>query len=556
MSSEILFDFSDTPKPKASRRAKKRTSRPSGRVSGSIVKANPVFDYPPSAYQMGVYRFLQSESGSCIVDAKAGAGKTSTMEMIGRNLNQTVGGKRQFVLMLAFNKSIASELSERMPQWIKCGTFHSVGYSTWMRHVKSRVELKENKVRSILRQMLEKKEYNSLGSVAVKLIGLAKNAGIGTWLREDTEDAWSYLLAHHCIDIGEDEVEEDEADFVDIEELYENRKARLISICQRALARNNSMRTVIDFDDMLYLPILENAFFFRNHLVFVDEAQDTNPIQLACLKRMLRKEGRLIAVGDPNQAIYGFRGADSQAIDKLIRWFKCKVLPLSICYRCDKAIVREAQQIVPEIEFFDAKEEGTVETVLEYDSSTFKSGDAILCRNTAPLIRFAYSLIGRKIPAKVMGRDIGTGLVKLIKDLGSGTIPALSHDLQDWADKQIARLSQEDGGETAIGMINDKVECIKVFMDNLDRNDFTISGLCKAIHSLFSDDDSPGVQLGTVHRSKGHEWDRVFILDPHLMPSGYARLEWQRQQEINLQYVAITRAKHYLGYINSQCWTD
>ena len=262
----------------------------------------------------------------------------------------------------------------------------------------------------------------------------------------------------------------------------------------------------------------------------------------------------MIAVGDPNQAIYGFRGADSAAIETLIRWFKCATLPLSICYRCDKAIVREAQSIVPEIEAFDSNEDGKVEEIIRYNPSIFRSGDAILCRNTAPLVKFAYSLIRRKIPAKVMGREIGEGLVKLIKDLKADSIPELTLALSDWSNKQIDRLSQEDGNQAAIGVINDKVECIKVFMDNLDIRNFTVEGLSKSILDLFSDSSDAGIQLGTVHRSKGHEWDRVFILDRHLMPSSYARLPWQREQEVNLQYVAITRAKHYLGYITSDCW--
>jgi DNA helicase II / ATP-dependent DNA helicase PcrA len=551
---EELFSLGTPPAKKPRKRAvsKRSTGRkprarrtPTFASSGSsIVKETLSCSYTPSVYQMGVYNFLKEETGSCIVDAKAGAGKTSTVEMIGKNLNQSVSGQRQFVLMLAFNKGIAAELGSRMPDWIKCGTFHSIGMLTWGRHVKSRLEVKAGKVRGILKDLLEEKEYRSFSGVACKLIGLAKNAGIGTWLREDTEDAWSYLLSHHCVNIGSDS------------DGGTDRKSRLISICRQALEQNNKMRTVIDFDDMLYLPVLEGCYFFRNHLVFVDEAQDTNLIQLAMLKRLLRKNGRLIAVGDPNQAIYGFRGADSQAIDKLIRWFKCKVLPLSICYRCDRAIVEKAQEIVPEIEYYEGNGEGKVESLPDYDAETFKTGDAILCRNTAPLIRFAYGLIGRRVPAKVMGREIGAGLVKLIKDLKSESINTLGGDLQDWSDKQTARLAQEEGSETAIGMINDKVECIKIFLDNLDRSDFTISGLCKSIHSLFSDDDNVGVQLGTVHRSKGHEWDRVFILDSHLMPSRYARLEWQRQQEINLQYVAFTRAKHYLAFMSSECWKD
>jgi superfamily I DNA/RNA helicase len=55
--------------------------------------------------------------------------------------------------------------------------------------------------------------------------------------------------------------------------------------------------------------------------------------------------------------------------------------------------------------------------------------------------------------------------------------------------------------------------------------------------------------LCTVHKAKGLEWNRVYILDEFLMPSKYARQAWQQQQETNLQYVAVTRAKQELKFI-------
>lgn len=553
---KILLDLnvgkSDAPK------AKRNTARPNSKAkpiipiaaaqtADTIVSREPVFAYPPSTYQMGVYNFLLNQTGSCIVNAKAGSGKTSTMEMIARNLNQTVNGSRQFVTMLAFNKKIADELGKRMPSWIKCGTFHSIGYSTWIRHTKQKITVKNNKVYSLLRNIIPENEFSSFGGVASTLVSLAKNSGIGTWLRDDIDSAWLSLISHHCLDIGEDPKSVSSAI---------SRKERLITYCRQALKESSLMRSLIDYDDMLYLPVLENAYFFRNDVLFVDEAQDTNPIQLACIKRMLKSEGRLIAVGDPNQAIYGFRGADSDAIDKLTKWFKCTTLPLSISYRCDKNIVKKAQSIVPDIECFDSNEDGIVQELVSYNKNTFNVGDAIVCRNTAPLIRFAYTLIKNRIAANVIGRDIGNGLIKLITDFESDTIPQLANDLNMWVDKQTERLSADEGSESAIAAINDKAECIKIFMDNLDPNNFTVEALLGEISALFSDSAGAVVQLLTVHRSKGNEWDTVFILDPNLMPSKYARLNWQKKQEANLEYVAITRAKHNLYYITSGKWEE
>ena len=71
------------------------------------------------------------------------------------------------------------------------------------------------------------------------------------------------------------------------------------------------------------------------------------------------------------------------------------------------------------------------------------------------------------------------------------------------------------------------------------------------LERLFSDNEKKGVVLSTIHKSKGLEADNVFILDVNLIPSKYATTKDQLKQERNLLYVAITRAKNKLIYINS-----
>jgi len=78
-------------------------------------------------------------------------------------------------------------------------------------------------------------------------------------------------------------------------------------------ASNESAKLgMLDFDDQLYLPLLWKLRLFQNDFVFIDEAQDTNPVRRALAKLALRPGGRLIAVGDPRQAIYGFTGASHE----------------------------------------------------------------------------------------------------------------------------------------------------------------------------------------------------------------------------------------------------
>jgi len=67
-----------------------------------------------------------------------------------------------------------------------------------------------------------------------------------------------------------------------------------------------------------------------------------------------------------------------------------------------------------------------------------------------------------------------------------------------------------------------------------------------ACEEIFSDDTHSGIILSSVHRAKGLEAERVFILKPELMPHPLATSEQELQQEMNIKYVAITRAKKEL----------
>ena len=113
--------------------------------------------------------------------------------------------------------------------------------------------------------------------------------------------------------------------------------------------------------------------------------------------------------------------------------------------------------------------------------------------------------------------------------------------LPKWQDRQIEKA---DRNEAKIAAIQDKVDCIMILAGGLD----TVSELIAAIERIFSD-DTRGTVLATVHKAKGLEAPRVFILEPSLMPSRWARQPWQQEQERNLQYVAVTRALETLVYL-------
>ncbi len=486
-------------------------------------------EFKPSPYQKAIFDFVAQGHDSAIINAKAGSGKTTTiikaLEFINTNKK---------VLFLAFNKAIAEELKSRVPRNVKAATFHSTGFGAWMNHCgrETRIQVESNKVRNLVHEEIGEREQGLYGAFVTKMVGLGKGMGIGYLLSNDAR-SWSELMDHFDINLESEDADE----------------ARDYELCTMILKKSiEQARQVIDFDDMLYMPLIENVRFFQYDFVFVDEAQDTNQVQISLLKRMVRPGGRLIAVGDPHQAIYGFRGADSEAMARIQAEFGCKTLPLSVSYRCPQAVVRAAQEFVPDIECFDNAPEGKVGS-MAFDHKFFTNADAILCRNTAPLVETAYALIRQRVACRILGRDIGVGLENLIKKMQAKNIDRLIEKLNKYQGREMAK-HMSKGREDKAQAVDDKVQTLMVIIDHLPENRRTVADLIRTIQELFTDNNKGLLTLCTVHKAKGLEWPRVFILGRHeYMPSKWARKDWQKQQESNLIYVAYTRAKQELYFL-------
>jgi superfamily I DNA/RNA helicase len=309
---------------------------------------------------------------------------------------------------------------------------------------------------------------------------------------------------------------------------------------------------VISYNEMLYLPIYYNLAFPKYDWVLVDEAQDSNDARREFARRMMKDRARLFAVGDESQSIYGWAGADNDAMDRIIKDFACTVFPMTMTFRCGKAIVELAKKLVPDYRAADSNPEGTVETIDEakFAEMTLLPTDAIICRNTAPLVRTAYKLIARGIACHVEGKDIGKQLLPLLYRWPNikNVAPYLDK-LTEYRDAEVAKLMQQKMESAAEGLI-DRVETIQAIIEFLPKNS-AVADVQAHVEKLFSDTDDGetpnNVTLITVHRSKGLEFDRVFGWGVNkYMPSPYAKQEWQQVQERNLEYVLKTRAiNHY-----------
>jgi DNA helicase II / ATP-dependent DNA helicase PcrA len=382
-----------------------------------------------------------------------------------------------------------------------------------------------NKLRSLVDAEFSGNDARMYGNFCQKLVGLARGVGIGC-LAPDVEATWIDLIAYHDLEL------EDER----------GNLGTAIELAQKLLELSKAAPAV-DFDDMLYLPVKDGLSLPKFDYVFVDEAQDTNAIQRALLRKILKPSSRLIAVGDPAQAIYGFRGADSNSMNLIAQEFDCKRLPLTVSYRCGTEIVRYAQQWVDHIEAAPNAIAGrVVECGTDWKvESQFQPDDLVVCRTTRPLITLAYRMMRAKVPCFIMGREIGQGLKAVVNKMKATNVEELGKRLDVWRERECEKALSK-GNDAKVEAIEDKAEAIWFLVDTLPETQRHIPGLLALIDSLFAEGVNK-VRLATIHKSKGLEADTVHWLNRSQCPSKWARQVWQKEQESNLCYVASTRAK-------------
>ena len=507
---------------------------------GSLKNAEEVSEKPkrvPSPQQQGIFDFIQLGKGNGVIDAKAGTGKTTTivdsMKFIPLNKK---------IIFVAFSNAIATELKPRIGTAGECSTLHSFGFSAIKKVYGKYVKFEKDKKKLVLNnyldniateQKLEQGEKIEFMSNVYRLIGIGQQN-----LTAEPE-----LLIEQARRQGI--------------ELVSN-EAQYVRNCMRLLDARTEM---IDFDDMIYLPAAYDKFNVSKYdYVFVDECQDLNKTQLKLVTRMFNHEtgGRLMAVGDPQQAIFGFAGSDHESFENIANLPNTQRLPLSVSYRCAKSIVNYARQTtgVP-IDFWENSPEGEVN--LDASVNDIGDGDMVICRNTAPLISLCMKYIGEKKAAYIRGRDIGETMINEIQryvgkklmdsEEGFGQMyDKIQNEIEKIIRKQVLRgLTREQALESnPVVNLTERRECYEA----LRGDSSTPNHMVENIKKIFSESQKGGIQLTTAHRSKGLEAEKVYIVEDELLHGGRVKNEFQRIQENNLRYVAYTRAKKKLGIVN------
>jgi superfamily I DNA/RNA helicase len=489
-----------------------------------------------SPQQQTVIDHIATTAGHTIVSARAGTGKTTTMiNGVCRAIDP-----RCSIAFVAYGKAIATEAEIKVKNLglnnVKVSTCHSAGFNAYRRIYKSKVENK--KLLQLSRQEFND-QYESWRPFVIRAVEKAKDTGIGIVCPIDDTLQWEKIIDKFGL---QDLLPED----VSIQQG--------IDAAIHLLRINNQTTNVIDFSDMIYMTLFHNIRIWQYDYVIVDEAQDLNATRRELVKRMLKPNGKLIAVGDPYQAIFGFTGADHDSMDIIKKEFNADVLPLSVTFRCPKAVVTIAKQWVPDIEAHETSPEGLYDSCeLEYIHRLVTPQDVIICRNTKPLVELAYTLLRQSIACRVEGRSIGEGLIKLARRWKRvKNVEELDIKLEEWKKYEIQKAKEKDDNDRCQS-IEDQVGTLRVFMEQCDGLD-SISVLISKIEVLFTDTKSSDEQrvltLSTIHKSKGREWNHVFVLGlDTYSPSKWAKSDWELEQEKNLCYVQVTRAKQHLTMV-------
>lgn len=484
--------------------------------------------------QIVIYDWVIDGQGNLIIRARAGSGKTTTLveicKLIPTNLQIT---------FLAFNVHIKKELQQKLPKHVFCYTTHGLGFSAIRRKYKD-VVVDNYKVDKLITKHLKSWKLDQIDNLMLYVQNMKKMINLIRLSLTLNKKFVPDLCEKYDVKFDGEDID------------------RMFSILEEML---NDKKTV-DYTDMVYLPVIDpKIWLFPQDYVLVDEAQDLSKAQQELIKKCVKKDksgkivGRMIFVGDDMQAIYGFAGSDAYSFSNLTKIPNTTILPLTTTFRCAKAIVGEANKIVLDINARDNAPEGIVRTGSILDEA--QAGDFILSRKTFPLVKAFFDLLVQNKKAHINGSDIGESLIDFIHGKRSMALldASLTNKLREYSDNLRRHGILNPNDDMGYSALKDKVNILRFLMETVDN----IDALQDRIHHIFKYDVEVGneekneailkdsIILSTVHKAKGLEANKVFIVMPKDMPMRTSQ-PWQYQQEMNLKYIAITRAKNELIY--------
>lgn len=487
--------------------------------------------FKPSDKQEKIFNTWNNSNENILINAVAGSGKTTT-------LLELVKFCKYRTLFLAFNKSVQEEIQNKIDESdLKQGkalTMHSLGLSAIRNHYNKviikngknfdLIKLVQNKYKSTFKYM-KWEEKLKLSYTLMDMNDISR-----LFLTDDIKEIKKHLQS----------MDKNFVDHKNIVSLW----ASLINFREESYSKNT---VTIDFNDMIYLAARDKLYIpIDPTYLMIDEAQDLNLAQHKLIDNLIAQGTvkKWIAVGDRNQSIYGFSGAYSSSFDKFLKMGNVKELPLDICYRCATKIIDETNAVYDVMEY-GKKEEGIVGIVT--DLNEVKGESMIICRNTSPIIKLYFGLLGSGMPVYIKGDDILTSITRFLKPYLNYTVAGTKTELGYKMEE--LQSDKSDEGRMKMYIFKENYANFKALVSNMSTDYEIIKVLLDNIKNLFKV-KSKATMLCTIHKAKGLEADIVYILNENLIPSKFATSPEQLRQEQNLKYVARSRAKKELYYLN------
>ena len=363
-------------------------------------------------------------------------------------------------------------------------------------------------------------------------------------------------------------------------------------------------RGLVDFDDLLKVcgdVLLDDADFaaaqrWRFRHLFVDEFQDVNPLQLRLLDAWRGDHYDVCVVGDPQQAIYGWNGADAKFLEQFRTLYpSAEVLSLEHNYRSTPQVLSVAGHVLdrarlrpttvhavqpdgamPRIERFPtdiAEATGVARAVRDHRTPrTPWSAQAVLVRTHGQVGLVTEGLRAGGVPYKVRGSALlNKAAVRAALDLlaidRQRPLSSCLPDLNAVATQLHAEATMGAGPPTGLGDDGDgprvdpgpRAEDPITTLAHLAHDHLSVDPRATAgefsawlVATLQTEGAEPGgdaVTVATFHAAKGLEWPVVHLagLEDGFVPLRHARSAEQRAEEARLLYVAMTRAVRHLS---------
>ena len=504
------------------------------------MRKKSVLDYTPSVYQEDIFNFVEHGVGNAVISAYAGSGKTTTIVSCMKLIP-----KSQKCLFLAFNKSIVEALSEKVKNYSNCyvKTMHSLGYLMIRRNLGNDISIDEFKYKSYI-----KSNISTLSEIEdVNLTTSQVNEYIDSII--NLVDFSRYNLLQ-----GEEEIEKIAIKY-NIPIAFDE-----VKVVKKVLKWGKENYKTIDYTDMVWLPneLALRPTGLQYDWIYADEVQDFSVAYAKLLVKCFKRGTRFIVVGDKKQSINVFAGASEEAFDYFCNYPNTKHFTLPITYRCPINIVEMAKEYVNDIQAKSNAIDGIIKNDCHIEE--IKEGDMVLSRTKAPLVKLYSKLLRQGVTCYIKGSDIGINLIKMLENVDKellnasmekdGVFVRLFDSLFTERNNIMKKYGLSKDDATLTGVIMERYDSINSLL-TLSERIKTKTKLIEHINRIFKEEND-GIMLSTIHKAKGLEANNVYILCRSSMPSKLAHSTWEKQQEENLIYVAITRTKNILGFVSEK----